>query len=143
LTSSYQKSLWQMALSCWTFSVIFDQMLGLLPHDVIPNWLFLAQFLCWLTANMQDKLAAQDLLTSDDIAAAVNRIFNAWSREAALQQFWLMQLAATPPLPSHGGHCCSPSCHGRRSKTPADSNGDGYNSEGREGLCSYQANFGQ
>ncbi len=34
------------------------QMLGLLPHDVIPNRLFLVQFLCWLPANMQDQLAA-------------------------------------------------------------------------------------
>jgi hypothetical protein len=48
---------------------------------------------------MQDRLAAQDLLTSDNMAAAVNRIFNAWSREAALQQFWLMQLAAAPHCP--------------------------------------------
>jgi hypothetical protein len=85
LTASFQKSPWQRTFELLDMpdlgdrrpSVMMDAMLALLPDDVEPNRLFLALFLRRLPADMRDHLAAQDLKTPSDMAAAANRLFDA------------------------------------------------------------------
>jgi hypothetical protein len=85
LTASFQKSPWQRTFVLLDMpdlgdcrpSVLMDAMLALLPEDVQPNRLFLALFLRHLPADMRDHLAAQDLKTSEAMAAAANRLYDA------------------------------------------------------------------
>jgi hypothetical protein len=84
-TASFQNSPWPKAFELLDLpdlgdlhpSTLMDQMLALLPRDMMPNLLFLALFLRRLPEDMCDQLASQDLRTrSNAMVATAKRFFD-------------------------------------------------------------------
>jgi hypothetical protein len=82
--------------------VLINAMLACLLEDVLPNRLFLRQ----LPADMQDHLAAQDLMMPAAMIAVVNRLFDARLQGASVAA--VSDLRARTPSPA--GHNRSSYC---------------------------------
>jgi hypothetical protein len=143
LTASFQKSPWQRTFELLDMpdlgdrrpSVLMDAMLALLPDDVEPNRLFLALFLRRLPVDLRDHLAALDLKTPADMAAAANRLFDSRPQGAAVTAVSSTRAGRSP---SPAGRNRSPARRNdRRRRQQSSRRADG------NGLCYYHDNFGK